>query len=113
MFVFAAGLYLLGVNKQLDLQTAYIELDSQLARSEDWDQERRLARRDFIKIHKLALLGSIFLAAFVFLRAAIFNHLDYDVGLGLGGGAWLNGLALAEIICFIVASLGVVKIPPR
>ena len=134
-FVFAAGLCLLGVNKQLDLQTAFIQMGRLLARGEGWYPQRRLAqiifvlalgaalagmlfivicrRRHFFKNHALTLLGSIFLAAFVFLRAAIFNHVDAEAGLGLGEGQWMDSLELAGVFCFIAASLRAAKIPPQ
>lgn len=124
-FSFAAGLFLLGINKQLDLQTAFIELGGQLALGQGWYQQRRLAqiifvllfgaimigalflmvfqRRHFFKNHGFVLLGSIFLAAFVFLRAVIFNHVDDDFGLSLGEGNWLHGVELTGIFCFIIA----------
>ena len=130
-FVFAVGLLLLGVNKQLDLQTAFIELGGQLARGEGWYQKRRLAQiifvavlgaamagaalimiskqRIFFKDHAFALLGGIFLAAFLLMRAAIFNHVDDDAGMGLGEGQWLDVLELAGIFCFIVASFRAAK----
>lgn len=134
-FVFATGLFLLGANKQLDLQTGFIRLASQLALNEGWYQQRRQAQIifvlvlgatmavialivvgkqwHFLKNHVLAVLGSIFLAAFVFLRAAIFNHVDEDVGLGLGAGQWMDGLELAGIFCFFAASVRAVKIYQR
>lgn len=134
-FTFAASLFFLGANKQLDLQTAFIELGSHLARGEGWYQQRRPAQiifvlvlglaiatavfvavskqRHFFKSHALTLLGSIFLAAFVFLRAAIFNHVDDDAGFGLGEGQWLDSLELAGILCFIAASLRAETISTR
>ena len=134
-FVFAAGLFFLGVNKQLDLQTAFIELGGQIALGEGWYQQRRLAQiifvlvlgaamagtlfiaickqRHFFKHHALTLIGGIFLAAFVFLRAAIFNHVDDDAGLGLGEGQWLDSLELTGVFCFIAAGLRAVKISPQ
>ena len=125
-FVFATGLFLLGANKQLDLQTGFIRLASQLALDEGWYQQRRQAQIifvlvlgaamsvaafilvfkqwHFLKNNVLAVLGSIFLAAFVFLRAAIFNHVDDDIGMGLGAGQWMDSLELTGIFCFIAAS---------
>lgn len=124
--VFAAGLFFLGVNKQLDLQTAFIRLGGQLAMDEGWYQYRRQVQfafvlalgtvltvtcgliafkeRQFFRNHIYALLGSILLAAFVVLRAAIFSHVD-DAGLSRGEGNWMHGLELAGIYCFIRAAL--------
>lgn len=126
-FIFAGGLLLLGVNKQLDFQTAFIEFGRQIARGEGWYRHRRMGQaifvmllgatisgvaflavskqRGFFKTHKLALFGSIFLSAFVFLRAAIFNHVDDDAGMGLGEAQWMAGFELAGIVCFAAAGL--------
>ena len=125
-FVFAAGMFLLGVNKQLDLQIAFMQLGRHLAQGEGWYPQRRLAQiifvlllgaaligaafitffkhKHFFKTHALTLLGSIFLAAFVFLRAALFNHADAYTGIGLGKGPWMDAMELAGILCFIIAS---------
>ena len=133
-FIFAAGLFLLGLNKQLDLQTALIQVARQTALGEGWYQQRRLAQiifvlmlgiaisgaffiivyqqHRFFKNHALALLGSIFLAAFVFLRAVIFNHADADAGFGLGEGDWLCSLELTGVFCFIIASIRAAKNSP-
>ena len=127
--MFAAGLFLLGMNKQLDLQTAFIEVGGQLALNEGWYQHRRLAQAIFVvtfgtallgacifimirywrffKTHKLAVLGSILLAAFIVLRAAIFNHVDDDAGLSLGEGNWLDSLEIAGVFCMFVAGFRV------
>ncbi len=134
-FGFATGLLLLGANKQLDLQTGFIRLGGQIALDEGWYPERRQAQiifvlmlgaamavaafilvfkyRHFLKNHILAVLGSIFLAAFVFLRAAIFNHVDDDVGMSQGDGQWMDSLELIGIFCFIAASYRAGKISRR
>jgi len=60
-FVFAIGLLLLGVNKQLDLQTAFIELGGQVAHGEGWYQQRRLAQIIFVLVLGAALAGILFI----------------------------------------------------
>jgi hypothetical protein len=126
-FVFATGMVLLGVNKQLDLQIAFMQLGRNLAQGEGWYQQRRLAQvifvlllgaaltgslfiaffkqKHFFKCHVLTCWGSIFLAAFIFLRAALFNHANAYAGISLGEGHWMDFLELGGILCFILASV--------
>jgi hypothetical protein len=111
-----------------------MQLGRHLAQGEGWYQQRRpvqiifvlllgavltgatlLARfkqNHFFKGHALTLLGSIFLAAFVFLRAALFNHVDTFTGIGLGEGHWMDALELAGVLCFIVAGLRAIRAAP-
>jgi len=41
-------------------------------------------QQPFFQRHPLILIGGVFLAAFTFLRAAIFNHADEFVGVNMG-----------------------------
>jgi len=68
-----------------------------------------LRQRQFFKRHPLILTGAFFLTAFIFLRAAIFNHLDSAAGMNMGEGKWMASLELIGIGCFIVASLRAAK----
>jgi hypothetical protein len=94
--VFAAVLLALGINKQLDLQTALAEVLQGLARGEGWYEARRQYQFAFIvalvllavsggvallaftrrldHTVKLAAFGMVFLLAFVVARAASFHH---------------------------------------
>ena len=91
-------LVVLGVNKQLDLQTALTEFGRMLAREGGWYSERQLVQRTFIFSVGLAaltigaaaalllrraptathvtLLGGLGLVAFVVVRASSFHHVD-------------------------------------
>ena len=97
-WVLALGLTALGINKQLDLQSALTEIGRIAASQQGWYAKRREVQIQFIygvatfacviafamgvlaRKHplgtKLALLGSVFLLAFVVIRAASFHHFD-------------------------------------
>ena len=92
------GLFALGVNKQLDLQTAFTELGRIMAAKGGWYEYRRRVQRVFILgvglgafavaalgvlmlrrtpwATKIAFLGSLGLVAFVVIRASSFHHVD-------------------------------------
>jgi len=103
----ALGLLLLGINKQLDLQTAITEIGRMIARDLDWISIRRTLQVYFILIILLfglwilrsvvllargnarrlwpALAGTVFILVFVAIRALSFHHIDYLLGDDLGG----------------------------
>ena len=94
----ALGLAALGVNKQLDLQTALTELGRMIAAEGDWYDERRAVQKAFIVAVALAaavalagamvllrhtpaatqltVAGVLGLVAFVVIRASSFHHVD-------------------------------------
>lgn len=94
----AFGLLLLGINKQLDLQTDLTVFVRGRALAEGWYAQRRAVQADFIHALALATLGVLaglawltrrartgvrvalagvaLLGAFVLLRAASFHHVD-------------------------------------
>jgi hypothetical protein len=103
----AIGLLLLGINKQLDLQTALTEMGRIVAHSQGWYERRRRVQIDFIigvvlagvwlvrsvlllageNLPRLglALVGVVFLCCFVAIRASSFHHVDILLGTYLGG----------------------------
>ncbi len=105
--VLVVGLIVLGINKQLDLQSALTELGRILADRQGWYADRRQVQMAFIAgvgvmgltmfaaiLHLTwgaptatiwALLGSIGLVAFVIIRAASFHHVDAVLGTRLSG----------------------------
>jgi hypothetical protein len=114
-------LFFLGINKQLDLQTALTEIGRIMAQSEGWYAARREVQVAFIlgillvglwllravfslasgNIRKMrsVLLGTIFLICFVAIRATSFHHVDELLGLTFAGFKvnWfleLGGIAL-------------------
>ncbi len=101
------ALVLLGINKQLDLQSAFTELARLIAIQQGWYAERRQAQVAFIAggaILGLTLLaattyliwgapratywalgGSAALVLFVLVRATSFHHVDELLGRSLAG----------------------------
>jgi hypothetical protein len=103
----AVILLLLGINKQLDLQTALTEIGRILARRQGWYDNRRRVQAVFIACVALfglatfravlllargelrslraVLAGTLFLICFVTIRAASFHHIDMFLGTNLVG----------------------------
>lgn len=97
LFIFAMMLFL-GVNKQLDLQSALTATGRCIAQFQGWYAERRAFQRHFIEVlltcalavlllgpwlmrrhlrrNGLALVGLAIVAAFVAVRAVGFHHFD-------------------------------------
>ncbi len=123
----ALMLVLLGLNKQLDLQTWLWLVARQQARAEGWYEARRWIQIGFIlgltmggagmlamfcwlsrhalRAHWGALLGAVFLLSFVVLRAASFHHVDVLLGWRLGGMPLNNWLELPGIFCIMLSAL--------
>jgi len=103
----AVVLVLLGINKQLDLQSLGTQMARDLARQQGWYARRRGVQQVFVlgvlatgvvflgamtyllrgtwKRTGLALFGLVFLFAFVLIRAASFNRVDMLIGVQIGG----------------------------
>jgi hypothetical protein len=103
----AIGLLLLGINKQLDLQTALTEFGRIVAHQQGWYERRQRVQIEFIigvfvvgiwligsvlllagrNLPRLgiALLGIVFLCCFVAIRASSFHHVDILLGTRVGG----------------------------
>jgi high-affinity Fe2+/Pb2+ permease len=117
------GLVLLGINKQLDLQSAFTEIGRILAAYQGWYETRRtvqvwfiatvgllavvmillvtfLARRTPLAT-RIAVTGCFLLVAFVFIRAASFHHFDRLISHVVGGVRmnWVFELGGLLIIC--------------
>jgi len=96
------GLLALGINKQLDLQSALTELGRIIATSQGWYARRHEVQVQFVyaviaaggcaaiilvilarKAHAgavVALVGGAFLMTFIVVRAASFHHVDTFIG---------------------------------
>ena len=120
------GLFGLGVNKQLDLQTAFTEFGRILAREQGWYEDRRMVQLAFIagvltaaliglgwlvrvsrkdaRRLRLAIVGAAGLAAFVAIRASSFHHVDILLREQLFGLRWNGWLELGGIACVAVAA---------
>ena len=118
---------LLGINKQLDLQTLFTEIGRQIARAQGWMDQRRIVqlwfivafgtaalasfflfvrtKRDLFGRFKLASTGLFFLLSFLVIRAAGFHHFDEILRFRLFGAKmnWL--LELAGIYLIFIAGL--------
>lgn len=118
---------LLGINKQLDLQTLSIEFGRQIVRAQGWMDQRRVVQfwfivafgttaiaalilftftmRDFFRRFILAFIGLFFIFGFIFMRAAQFHHFDEALNIKFFGTRtnWL--LELTGIYLIIVAGL--------
>jgi hypothetical protein len=119
--VIAIALVALGVNKQLDLETALTEIGRILAYSEGWYEQRREVQMNYIIIvavsdvvalatltwlcwplsvgRALALCGATFLFGFVLIRASSFHDVDVFLSHTALGLRWnwileLSGIAL-------------------
>jgi hypothetical protein len=120
----AVGLLLLGINKQLDLQTALTEFGRIVAHQQGWYERRQRVQIDFIigvvlvgiwlvcsvlllagrNLPRLglALAGIVFLCCFVAIRASSFHHVDLLLGFRFAGLKmnWimeLGGIALVGL----------------
>jgi hypothetical protein len=120
----ALVLFLLGINKQLDLQTALTEIARMLARSEGWYGDRRpvqlafigavaliglmtfrtvfLLARGELRALRTVLAGTVFIITFVTIRAASFHHIDRLLGRDIGGFR-MNWIVEVGGILFIIA----------
>jgi hypothetical protein len=119
----ALVLLLLGINKQLDLQTALTEVGRMMARSGGWYGVRRavqvvfilgvaaggwwlfrsvlLLARGNLPQMRTVLLGTVSLICFVTIRAASFHHIDHLLGVHLGG-VKVNALLELGGIVFVI-----------
>ena len=121
-------LVLLGVNKELDLQSLLTESARALARETGWYEQRRQFQALFLaalgigglaaagllagwlrrshRAVKVAAAGIVILLTFVFMRAASFHHLDEWVTVNVGfmrSGWWLELAGIAVIALAAVA----------
>lgn len=118
---------LLGINKQLDLQSALTEIGRILAYSEGWYSKRRSVQIAFIGFVTLlcilatiillistrhapgstwlALLGTVFVFGFVLIRASSFHHMDRFIGTRVLGFRWNWVLEMGGISLTLIASI--------
>jgi hypothetical protein len=118
----AVVMILLGINKQLDLQSDLTDFARAAAHSEGWYSWRRDVQGVFLLAMglgtiavgtfiwrwlrgvtvsaKVAAMGLVILLAFIFLRASSFHHIDYWVTIhvaGMRSGWWLELLGIVVI----------------
>ena len=116
----------LGVNKQLDLQSALTEAGRVVANIQGWYAQRALVQLAFIVVvaiictiagialviwarrarlpARLALIGTILVLCFVLIRAASFHHVDRFISTEFLGLRWNWILEMGGIALVLVAS---------
>jgi hypothetical protein len=118
--------FILGINKQLDLQTAMTELGRIVAFAGHWYEQRKTVQVHFVigvaagcvagtvillywtrrsPIQTwLALVGSAFVLGYVLIRAASFHHIDHFIGGRVLGFKWNWILEMTGIAIVLLAS---------
>jgi hypothetical protein len=116
----------LGINKQLDLQSALTELGRTVAFQQGWYEQRELVQIDFIVFVAtvcavavvafvvgarragpaawFAILGTALVIGFVLIRAASFHHIDRFIGQKILGFRWNWVLEMGGICVVLLAS---------
>jgi hypothetical protein len=93
--IFCLVLMLLGINKQLDLQSWLTAFGRQVALENGWYQQRRQVQLDFIVV-----LGLTAIAVLVGLVRVLLVERQYRPTSGLSSGLALMGLGF--LVCFVV-----------
>jgi hypothetical protein len=118
--------FFLGINKQLDLQTALTEAGRYLSHYQGWYERRQLVQLAFIALIAmicfisaiklliwvanaplstwLALIGTTLVIGYVLIRAASFHHVDRFIGGTLLGFRWNWILEMGGIALVLLAS---------
>jgi hypothetical protein len=121
-----SGIVLLGINKQLDLQSALTEIGRIIAVDQGWYESRRNVQFWFIlavaliavlssvtliflarsapKATLIVLAGCLFLLGFVVMRAASFHHLDGMLRSDIGGVRMNWILEIGSLLVIIVGA---------
>jgi hypothetical protein len=117
----------LGINKQLDLQTAVTEAGRVVASAQGWYEQRRFVQLGFIIVVAiacvaaiitllnwarnsaaptwLALVGTILVIGFVLVRATSFHHVDQFIRTAILGLRWNWIVEMSGISIVLVASI--------
>jgi hypothetical protein len=125
----------LGINKQLDLQSALTEWGRMLARSGGWYAERGHVQREFIALvaagglvaiavglwvarrtsraARLAIAGALVVVTFVVIRAASFHHVDIFIRSTVAGLKMNWILELSGILLVLLATFQANRIEVR
>ena len=131
--VLAVILLFLGINKQLDLQSAITDLGRTLSKSQNWYAARRSVQGLFIATiavsgvvgmlafgwffrraaarYHLAIAGLFFLVAFVMIRAASFHNFDAFIRDRIFGMKWNWILELGGIALIAASAISCLRSP--
>ena len=134
-FAIAGLLLLLGLNKQLDLQTLFLQAGREIALAAGWYGERRRLQMVFVLVlgtvvlsslltlvwkqrrffwqHPLTLPGSVLLVCYVLLRAAAIDPADEATELSLDHRRLMAGMELSGILCLALAAGRATKTVPQ
>jgi hypothetical protein len=118
---------LLGINKQLDLQSLFTEVGRQIAKSQGWMDQRRIVQfwfivafgtialvaflwfavfmRDLVRRFMVAFTGLFFLLSFIIIRACSFHHFDEILRFKILGAKMNWVLELTGIYLILVAGI--------
>lgn len=125
-WITAAALFVLAINKELDLQSLFTAVGKHIATTQGWYDARRQVQLSFIvavaaaalvaalmmlriarrsdAAVRLALSGLIFIGAFVVIRASSFHRIDHWLGTGPLELRWIWILELGGIAIVAVAA---------
>lgn len=121
------ALLLLGINKQLDVQTWLTAAGRDLAKTQGWYAQRRTVQMWFVagvatvslalmaftgwamrhvwQQHRLALLGILLLVSFVVVRAADIHHVNTVLKLGPLRHWFYSILELGGVMCIAISAV--------
>jgi len=134
-FALCGAMVMLGINKQLDLQTCFTEVGRGMAKSEGWYENRRIVQGIFVLVmlllglgtiagsywyihgawrrYRWAFFGIVYLVTFVIIRAASFHHIDIFLKDTFGGIAFNHILEISGIVCIGYAAWNATRQLPR
>ncbi len=117
---------LLGINKQLDLQSAFTEIGRYLAHRQGWYEQRKTMQllfvggvaiagalvvaasivllRDVSYQTRIALLGGCLVLIFVVIRAASFHHVDVFLSTRLATVRWNAILEIGGLLFVLLGA---------
>jgi hypothetical protein len=125
-YAISISFFALGINKQIDLQSALTEIGRVIALEEGWYKQREVVQLYFIIVvgmiggwaaitllvwarHSplptwLALVGTTSIIGYVLIRAASFHHIDRFIGSTVLGFRWNWVLEMGGISVVLLAS---------
>lgn len=129
--IIALAMLLLGVNKQLDIQSLLTEIGKYYAHRDGWYENRRviqvgligvillsvtvltiwfsISMRMLIRTNWLAIVGLIFLLIFVMIRATSFHHMDILINTTFLGVKLNWVFELSGIFCIAYSALSLLQ----
>ncbi len=125
--VLVVGLLLLGINKQLDVQSALAEIGRYFAHQQGWYEVRRpiqfvfilaalisilgiavyvvLLTAEMTTSTRFAVFGALFILAFVLVRASSFHWVDRLISTRIVGLYWNLVLEMGGLLTILAAAI--------